>query len=168
MHADKTASPFMTVNSSSTAGASAPAVCGPPFGELLKLQGGALLFGDTGEGSHDLLPTQLATTLGGFLESGYLVGEDTGPVQRLVSTAWQAEGVQEGAVNLALHPDARVFGFLDCQGVGDCYYAYRGSQYYTICIESGTITGGPYDIFVSPAMTWAQLRQELEFQRRML
>lgn len=158
----------MTVSSSSTAGASAPAVCGPPFSELLKLQGGALMFGDTGEGSHDPLPTQLATTLAGFLDSGYLDGDDTGPVQRLVPTAWHAEGVEEGAVNLTLRSDARVFGFLDCQGAGDCYYVCRGSQYYTICIESGMTTGGPYDIFVSPAMTWAQLREELEFQRRML
>ncbi len=126
------------------------------------------MFGDTAEGSHDPLPAELAKTLGEFLESGYLDGDDTGPVQRLVSAAWQSEGVEEGAVNLALHPDARVFGFLDCQGVGDCYYAYRGQQYYTICIESGTATGGPYDIYVSPAMTWAKLREELEFQRRML
>lgn len=136
--------------------------------ELLKLQGGALMFGDTAEGSHDPFPAQLAATLGQFLESGYLDGDDTGPVRRLVSTARDADGVEEGAVNLALHSDARVFGFLDCQGVGDCYYAYRGSQYYTICIESGTTTRGPYDIFVSPAMTWAQLREELEGQRRML
>lgn len=168
MHADKTVTPSVTVSSSSTAGASAPSVPEPPFGELLELQGGALMFGDAGEGSHDPLPAQLATALGEFLESGYLDGDDSGPVQRLVSTAWHAEGVEEGAVNLALHPDARVFGFLDCQGVGDCYYACRGAQYYTICIESGTTTRGPYDIFVSPAMTWVQLREKLEFNRHML
>ena len=168
MQADKTVSPSMTASSSSTAVASAPAVCGPPFIELLKLQGGALVLGDTDDRRHDPLPAQLAATLGEYLASGYLDGDDTGPVQRRVSTAWHAEGIEEGAVNLALHPDVRVFGFLDCQGVGDCYYAYRGSQYYTICIESGTTTRGPYDIFVSPAMTWAQLREELVVQRHRL
>ncbi|WNH53987.1 hypothetical protein [Stenotrophomonas oahuensis] len=168
MHAEKATPPQSGTTPSSSAGASAPAPCGPPHEVLLSLQGGALLLADCRPGSHDLTAAQLTRNLGELLEQGFLEGEDTGPVQRQVSTAWQADGVEPGLVNLALRPGVVVFGFLDCQGVGDCYFAFCGSEYFSICIESGMTSGGPYDIFVSSAKSWLELKAELENYRHML
>ncbi|WP_282297102.1 hypothetical protein [Stenotrophomonas sp. PS02289] len=59
---------------------------------------------------------------------------------------------------LLLREGMRVFGFLDNQGCGDCYYLCCRQQhalmFFTLCIESGNDTDGPYDIYVSAAQDW--------------
>ncbi|WP_313347706.1 hypothetical protein [Stenotrophomonas sp.] len=82
-----------------------------------------------------------------------------------VPNARSAEDVALGEVNLELHADACVFGFLYREGVRDCYYVSKGAEFFSVSIESGIATCGPYDIFVSPPMTWEELRTRLEPQR---
>lgn len=59
---------------------------------------------------------------------------------------------------LVLREGVQVFGFLDYQGCGDCYYLCcrqeREVMFFTLCIEAGNDTDGPYDIFVSAAQDW--------------
>ncbi len=108
---------------------------------------------------RELARDQWTDDLADYLANGYMESDDPeGAVQRLVPTATHAEGVAECEVNLVLRSDVRVLGFLDNQGVGDCYYLYRvvdgQPRFYGLCIESGTETGGPYDIFVTEARDW--------------
>lgn len=129
-------------------------------GPFLHFYGAAMPF------VRDEYRSRLAHALAEYLEQGYLEGDDNeGPVQRQQASANHADGVVPGAVNLALRDGVLVFGFLDNQGVGDCYFARAqtpsGQAYFCICIESGMATGGPYDIFVSPAMDWEEFLRQL-------
>ncbi len=97
--------------------------------------------------------------LAGYLEQGYLASEsEPGPITRRVASATHRDGVHPAATNLEISDTARVFGFLDNQGVGDCYYLYSLQQgqptFFNVCIESGMSTDGPYHISVSAAMDW--------------
>jgi hypothetical protein len=110
--------------------------------------------------------SRLARELATYLEQGFIEGDDSeGPVQRQQASADQAEGVVPGVVNLVLRDEVMVFGFLDNQGVGDCYFARAptalGQAFFCICIESGMASGGPYEIFVSPAMDWEEFLRQL-------
>ncbi|WP_367347352.1 hypothetical protein [Stenotrophomonas bentonitica] len=114
----------------------------------------------------DAFRTQIAADLAGYLQQGFLSQSDTdGPVQRLVATAEDEDGVDPDAVNLALREGALVFGFYNCHGCGDCYYACMPGKemlaFFSICIESGVATNGPYDIFVSAPMDWSTFLAEL-------
>jgi len=108
----------------------------------------------------------LARGLAEYLEQGFIEGDDSeGPVQRQQPSADHADGVVPGEVSLVLRDDVLVFGFLDNQGVGDCYYARAptasGPAFFCISIESGVASGGPYEIFVSAAMDWAEFLRQL-------
>lgn len=97
--------------------------------------------------------------LAAYLEQGYLAaGSEPGPVVRRVASATHRDGVDPDATNLEICNSTLVFGFLDNQGVGDCYYLYSLQQgqpmFFSVCIESGVSIGGPYDISVSAAMDW--------------
>lgn len=128
-----------------------------PDSDLIHLESARLQFGGADPLIRDLFRQDMARELSSYLESGFLKDEG-GPVSRVVETAWHADGVELGVVNLKLQDAALVFGFLDCQGVGDTFYACAngrdGLEYFAITIESGNTSAGPYDIYVSPAWDW--------------
>ncbi|OEY99739.1 MULTISPECIES: hypothetical protein [Stenotrophomonas] len=110
--------------------------------------------------------TQIAAELEGYLEQGFLRESDAdGPVQRLVAEAEDEEGVDPDEVNLGLREGVLVFGFYNCHGCGDRYYACMPGKkelaFFSICIESGVATSGPYDIFVSAPMDWSTFLADL-------
>jgi hypothetical protein len=110
--------------------------------------------------------TQIAGDLAGYLKQGFLGQCDTdGPVQRLVATAEDEAGVDPDEVNLALREGVLVFGFYNCHGCGDRYYACMPGKeelaFFSICIDSGVATNGPYDIFVSAPMDWSTFLADL-------
>jgi hypothetical protein len=145
---------------------SEPAPAGPSAEERMQLQGGPLQLGPEHADLHAGFCSALSQQLGEYLAFGFLEeGDGHGVVLMKVPEARSAGNVARGEVSLVLHEDARVFGFLDCQGVGDCYYVARGTEFFSVCIESGMATHGPYDIFVSPPMTWEALKRQLEAQR---
>lgn len=98
-------------------------------------------------------------------EQGFIEGDDSeGPC----SGNRHRRTVQRGrarVVNPVLRDEVMVFGFLDNRGVGDCYFARAptalGQAFFCICIESGMASGGPYEIFVSPAMDWEEFLRQL-------
>lgn len=129
-------------------------------GPFLHFYGAAMPF------VRDEYRSRLALALAEYLAQGFLDGDDSeGPVQRQQASADHADGVVQGAVNLVLRDGALVFGLLDNQGVGDCYFARAptalGQAFFCICIESGMASGGPYEIFVSPAMDWEEFLRQL-------
>ncbi len=143
-----------------------PAPAGPSIVERMQLQGGPLQLGPEHADLHAGFCSALSQQLGEYLAYGFLEdGQGHGVVLPKVPEARSADNVSRGEVSLVLHEDACVFGFLDCQGVGDCYYVARGAEFFSVCIESGMATHGPYDIFVSPPMTWEALKSQLEAQR---
>ncbi|MBG8562904.1 hypothetical protein I4436_25165 [Pseudomonas qingdaonensis] len=110
--------------------------------------------------------TQIAGELAGYLTQGYLGQSDAeGPVQRLVASAEDEDGVDPDEVNLALREGALVFGFYNCHGCGDRFYACMPGKdelaFFSISIESGVATNGPYDIFVSAPMDWSTFLADL-------
>ncbi len=127
---------------------------------LQAFEGGFLTFAC---GSDTTVRAAMCEDLGGqlaaYLEQGYLAADsEPGPIVRRVPGATHRDGVDPDATNLELSDSTLVFGFLDNQGVGDCYYLYSPQQgqpmFFSVCIESGMSTGGPYDISVSAAMDW--------------
>lgn len=135
-----------------------------PEWELTAMESAFLQFGGADAFYRPLLRQEFAEALKRYLEDGY-VRDDAGPIRREVETAWHAEGVEAGRINLALHSNARVFGFLDCQGVGDTWYVYApgqgGLEYFAVTVESGMGSTATYDIFVSPAMDWEEFKRQL-------
>ncbi|WP_315385235.1 hypothetical protein [uncultured Stenotrophomonas sp.] len=110
--------------------------------------------------------TQIAGELAGYLKQGFLGQSDAdGPVQRLLAGAEDEEGVDPDEVNLALRDGALVFGFYNCHGCGDRYFACMPGKdelaFFSICIESGMATNGPYDISVSAPMDWSRFLADL-------
>lgn len=134
---------------------------------LRQRENGFLSFACTSNAAHrELIRHGWRQELQEYLELGFMADEDTaGPVRRQVDSARDAAGVVPGEVNLALDVDVEVFGFLNRQQLGDCYFLHHrqpeGSMFFTVCIESGVEAGGPYDIYVSPAQDWATFLRDL-------
>jgi hypothetical protein len=156
------ASHVSTQATASTAPASpALPVAGPPQAELDTLRGSFLDFGGK---EPTAFRQQQKEWLESYLEQGLLELE-RGPVYGVVETATDGDGVEEDKITLRLEEDAVVFGFLNCHGSGDTFYVFRegesATEYFSVTIESGVETGGPYDIYVSEAWTWEEFKQQL-------
>ena len=137
---------------------------GVPETELQQLATHLVQFGGADPSDRETSRKGWTDQLADYLAEGYLE-HDTDAIDRRVESARHAEGVEHGAVNLTLADNTRVLGFVDCQGVGDTYYVCRQGakdlEYYAITIESGTVTGGPYDIYVTDAMDWIAFKDQL-------
>ncbi len=135
-----------------------------PERELQGLQSADVYFGGPDPDARGGYRDELLLKLEPYLAFGFL-GKDSDIVTRKVESARHAAGVVPGKTNLALKKEALVFGMLDCQDVGDTYYVCRQGakdlEYYAITIESGTVTGGPYDIYVTDAMDWIAFKDQL-------
>lgn len=135
--------------------------------DLAKLENSRLSFGcDSSALRRDALREEWRKTLAEYLSNGFLPAADPeGPVLRQVESASKAAGVVLDAVNLVLREGVGVFGFYNNDQVTDCYYLYTVRQgafaFFSVCIESGQASGGPYEISVSPAEDWAGFRDAL-------
>lgn len=115
---------------------------------------------------RDAMREEWRNTLAEYLSNGFLpTAEQEGPVLRPVESASTAAGVVPDEMNLVLREGVGVFGFLDNGQTTDCYYLYTvrqgGVAFFTVCIESGQTSDGPYEISVSPARDWAGFRASL-------
>lgn len=153
-----------TVTPAGSSTVTAPAIA-LPEDALMRLPGAHELFGNRHPALRQADRLRFADELAGYLASGFISEAHTGPVQRLIETASNPDGVAFGETNLQLDRHALVFGSVNQQGVGIGYYVCRrggdANEYFLVGIESGDGCVAPYDIFVSEAWDWASFTAQL-------
>lgn len=126
-----------------------------------------LLFGSQATPfARDLFRSGIADDLLGYLEQGFLQGDDSsGPVQRKMAAGDDDDGDDSCNTPLTLREGVLIFGRYNNHGDGDCYYAcvpgVEAPAFFSICIESGMDSGEAYEFSVSEPMDWPEFLARL-------
>jgi len=135
--------------------------------ELAMLEDSHLSFACVSDATlRDLMRYEWRIQLERYLADGFLAEADPDcPVMRHVDSAVDADGVVPDEINLVLREGVEVFGYFNTGQVNDCYYLHvvqpGSTAFFTVSIESGNASDGPYDIHVSPAGDWGEFRARL-------